>query len=232
MERQLVYIGRHGKKLKNGSLAMISVPVLYGAGSQELRDFVASLGFSPEKAYLRHSDEKRTLDTGRAVLAGAYGLEVPKSRTALESLALKVFTGFEDPRLGYDSIKANWEAFESMGLDTYLGWLVQNPDANQLGGQEVTPWNQMLQTGREALRDAVTSAYEKNTPLGTINSHAGLTEPLILAAINSRRMRQIIDPKEIGGWLPMEGHALMRLEGYKGQIEVNGTAYKIDLADL
>ncbi len=233
MEKQAVYIGRHGKKAQDGeSLDIESVPVLYQIGSESLRDFAASLGYNAKRAFLRHSKQKRTLYTGRAILAGAYNLAVPKSQEGLESQELQIFRSTEDPLLAYDSIKSNAEAFKRMGLEPYLEWLVQHPDAHELEGQEITPWNQMLKTGRDSLRGALTSANEQKTPLGVIISHVGLTEPLVLALINTGRQKQLTNPREIGGWLPMEGYALLSLEGDTGEVQRNGEKYKVDLSNL
>jgi len=233
MEKQRVYIGRHGKKAKDGeSLDIESLPVLYQIGSEGLGDFAASLGYNAKRAFLRHGKQKRTLYTGRAILAGAYNLVVPKSQEELESQEFLVFPSIEDPRLAYDSIKSNAEAFKRMGLEPYLEWLVQHPDADELEGQEITPWNQMLKTGRESIRDAITSANEQKTPLGVIISHAGLTEPLFLALVNTGRQKPLTNPSEIGGWLPVEGYVLLSLEGDKGEVQRDNERYKVDLSNL
>ncbi len=181
---------------------------------------------------MKHSDQKRTLHTARVVLAGAYNIPIPTTKGELQSLEFQNFLSKEEPGLSYTSLDINFDAIKSMGEEAYLEWLVKNPNSEELDGKRVTPWNQMLRSGRNSLKDAITYANMRTTPLGIIVSHSGLTEPLVLAAVNTGRQIPLTDPREIGGWIPMEGYAILSLEGNSGEVQRNGEKYRVDLSNL
>jgi hypothetical protein len=233
MVKQRIYIGRHGKKASDGkSLDLTSFRELYEIGKSTLGDFVENLDYDRKNAFISHSDQKRTLNTGRLVLAGAFNMQLPRTEEELQSNDYQRFRDITDPGLSYTCLDINYDELKRLGEEAYLEWLVKNPDARELEHELITPWNQMLKVGRESLLHAVSYSDIIRSPLVAVVSHSGLTEPLILAAINSTRKYPITDPNTIGGFLPMQGYAIMNLENKKGILELNQTSYPVDLTNL
>ncbi len=215
MKRKNLIIIRHGVKQKGKGkgnlLRPSSIQSLYDKG-RELRGVVST---DPDKAFIMHSDEARTLRTVKALSNGIYLLD-PEIST---NNGLNNLTGIptnirEDPNLSYGpDFKFNETAYVEHGNACYLDNWMRNPKATTYEGVEITPFSDMLRKSKSALKENIgllINGLTKN--LGTLSSHGGLVEAMTAAAVGSRKPRTVIELEEIGGDFNMEDHAIVEVD--------------------
>ena len=112
IKRRFLVVTRHGEAPKDpetktslDELMPGSVRNIYVRTGGNLRPFVRDKGVTLDKSAIAHSGWKRTLATGKAIIAGAFDLiPIPDTMTDLNGIN---FSGVEisfEPRLEYDDL--------------------------------------------------------------------------------------------------------------------------------
>ncbi len=240
-QRKILVMTRHGDTLnvdgkRLDAITGDSITRLYENTGGVLRPHTKS--DNTETAFLYHSDKKRTLYTGKAILAGAFYLfPIPTSQEDLDNLS---FHGAEiqvDSRLGYEDLAYNEEAVEKEGLEEYIRKWIAQPKATEYGGVRITPFNEVVQRSRKCLQNAI-STLEHGKKLGVLATHGSLVEALAIAAMNTVKSIPIQDVNEIGGIFDREAFAMLILDqkeksgSYQASLQRNGQDYPLDLSRL
>jgi len=179
---------RHGEHEDN-VLKPESVSNLYRNAGGSLTDYVREHGIKPEGTLIRHSDEARTNYTGKAIIAGALGLQpVPKSQQDLDALSFDGIDIMEDRRLGFSHTKFNWDALKA-DPPAYLARWLADPDATTYEGVEITPYSTIIQAGRSTLSDTLDKLIDDERELGILATHASVVDALAIAAAISSEVK-------------------------------------------
>jgi len=212
MKRKILIMERHGIKRKKQGNALTSESIrsltLKGTG---LRGVVST---NPEEAFIRHSDEPRTLRTANALSNGIYLIN-PSISTNSE---LDVITGIptdvaEDSGLSYGpDFKYNKDFLKEIGADAYIEWMLRNPTKTSFKGQDTTSFAEWLAKTNDALKSGLTDINAVGKRLGILASHGGLAEALMANAVNSCRKTPVTNPDDMGGMFQMEDYAVVELD--------------------
>lgn len=245
--RKKIVLTRHGVKPKTGNLEVDSkvdainpesIRRIYDNTGIPLREFVEDNNVTLETSFLRHSDKKRTVQTGKAVLAGAFGFQpTPESQEDLDRFYFVGVDIKQDDRLGYEGTKFNTKKlFANMAL--YIDNWLAAPNATECDGVPITPYNEVIRAGKDTLVDALGQVIEGEKDLGVIASHASVVDAIALSAINSAIPTPAQSFDQIGGQFEEEGYATLTIDQdtksglYKATLQRNGQNYKIDIANL
>jgi len=210
-------ITRHGDAPKddNGmsmdSLIAESVGRLYDQGQQFNEAELG--GIDTSRILVRHSDKKRTISTAKARIAGIRGLSKPEDE---EDLANYVFDGVrfdEDAdRVGYRDLKLNMALAGEIGFDAYQDRWLADPDAATMGGEEITPFNELIRTRTPVLADVINEMHETGIDFAIVSGHGALSEAMTMGAANTARARPIRTYNTIGGLYPVEGYSALVMD--------------------
>ena len=242
-KRKIILLTRHGitsNEPDSGrdNLTSDSIIRLYEDTGGFLRESIGSEEIVPQNSFLWYSDKKRTLYTGKAILAGAFKrLPSPKSQEDLGEIDLECVDIQEDPRLSYEGTKYNEKALYS-DMSGYFDRWFADPTANTYEGVEITPYNQVIETGRRCLVDALGNVLSGGKDLGVLATHGSIVDAINMVAINSARSTPFMDFDEIGGQFDREHFAALVLDhnqksgAYEAKLVRDGQDYKVDLANL
>ncbi|MBS3144242.1 hypothetical protein J4208_01520 [Candidatus Woesearchaeota archaeon] len=181
--RKVIIIARHGYYTDIDGIDQLtneSVQSMYAQGL----DFETTIGQDCQtgKAFVFHSNKPRTRNTARARLAGIRKMTpAPQTETDLERVQFDGVMFRPDPRMSYRGIKMN-----GMGTE-YCEWMLANRHATQNKGVEVTSFQQIYDTRRPLLGDAVRLLENGNFGLGVISGHSPLVDIVVLSAVDSAR---------------------------------------------
>jgi hypothetical protein len=235
------YLTRHGKKNPEGDLSTEAIPGIYNSGRQYLSAFFRNR-YNNRAKYVIYTSTKRTLDTGKVILAGALGLDVPRSiedidrmKLGLDSLDSNVLAS-EEPRLSYDKIALDLDYVKQVGQTAYFNEWIQNPTSKQLGKNPITSWNQAKRITKNTLNGYLLKEFVDSAVVVT---HGGIIEPLFAKIIESTRKRTnpIRSLDEIGGQFAEGECAVLtfkRSNGLysNGTLKRSGQTYPVDMANL
>jgi len=244
-ERKIILFTRHGKPLTDrdgnrlDAITPASIKRVYQKANEVLGDFVAKYHLTPGGIFMRHSDAKRTVDTGRASLAGALSYEpIPESQEDLDRIPFPGLNIGEDQRISYGGAKYNVNAFKK-NPDRYVERWISNPDATAYEGVEVTPFNEVVQDGKDCWGDSFDSLSRREKNLGVLSTHSGIAEALMAAAVNSGRRNPIDNVEDLGGLFKPEDFAILELDFNTrsqnltfSRLMRDGQKYNVDLAKL
>jgi len=207
-KRKVIAIARHGFT-PNGANGL-SLDSLTDESVQHMYEQGIGLGESVQtgRVFILHSDKNRTITTAKARLAGERGLS-PKPSTQ-EDLGGFDFDGtlfIRDERLSYENLDMNYGAIEEMGLPEYTKWMLANRHATEIGGKPVTSFQEIYDTRKPVLGDAVRRMDAGNYDLGFISTHGVITDAITMAAADSARGKPIDSYKDIGGQFKKEDAA-------------------------
>ena len=167
-----------------------------------------------------------------------YSLYLPHIK-ALDSLIFSApyFPTQVDPRLGYEGLELNDEALKKEGELVYVTRFMGSLDKDTYDGVPVTPFNQIVKMLTPRLSDALRLLTRGPKDLGVLATHGCLVESIFTAAVNSALSSPISRIEDIGGHVPMEGFALIYLDGtpaenYTAKMVRNGQEYPINLDRL
>ena len=209
-KRKIIVLTRHGDTPevdgeRQDAVTDKSVRKLYDYTGSPLASFVRENNVSPQKVFLRHSDKKRTFYTGEAILAGALGFKpIPQSQDDLDKLDFSGVDIQEHTGLGYEGVLYNATELNKDFEGYLIRWL-SDPQATEYEGVKITPYNQVIRTGRKTLVDALGLAINGEKDLGVLASHASVVEALTISAVNSGRKSPVKNFNEIGGLFDREG---------------------------
>lgn len=243
IERKVLLMVRHGEHEDN-VLTPESVQRIYDNTGSSLRDFVREHSIEPRDTLMRHSNAPRTEYTGRAVIAGALDLQpTPRSHQDLDALSFDGIDIKEIKKLGYGHMKFNWDALVEDGdpnSETYLSRWLADPRATIYEGVEITPYNEIIQEGRDTLLDTLDTLFNNERNFGIIATHGAIAEALVIAAINPTRSTPVKNFDEIGGLFHMENFATLTVDytskgspsgrRYVGTLRRNGQEYLVNLS--
>ena len=250
MNKKVILIGRHGNAPPHQPPNVGSMDTLFPASIERLHKIGQGLdeivADCKGKTFVRHSVKKRTLYTAQAILIGALGMDPLKNHNHPPSneqhLSNYDWTDINigvAPALCYPEIYMNEDVYtanKNNPTENINFWL-QNPDAfhhphmaSKNGGQLIIPYRvidgYVKSCGKGNLGKLLGDEYD----MGTIISHAGLSEVYIIGLINSGRKNPITDVKEIGGPFQMEELAILTFENRDvGKLEFHGQTFKVDL---
>lgn len=241
-QRKVILLTRHGETPKKGSrrgdaLVPESVTRLYENTGGSIRPFVQGFNIQPKDSFLIHSDKVRTLYTGQAILAGAFGLTpVPQSQEDLAEIDFSGVDTREDPRLGYEGTKYNEEEM-FRDMPAYFERWFADPTATTYDGVPITPFNEVIEKSRNCLVDALGNVIEGGKDLGVLSTHGSIVDAMAIAALNSARSTPITSFDELGGMFDREGFATLILDqlrsgSYQATLQRDGQNYDIDLGNL
>jgi len=242
-KRKVIVLARHGDTpiidgIRQDAVTNASIKRLYESVGDSLVSYVQDNDVTAQRSFLRHSDKKRTLYTGKAILAGTLGLQpLPQSYHDLDKLDFSGLDIQEHSGLGYEGTKYNEPVLLKNPEDYLIRWFT-NPEATTYEGVEITPYKEVIETGRKTLVDALEVAIDGKKDLGVLATHASIVEALTLAAINSAKETPAVSFDEFGGMFEREGFATIFLDQkekagtYQARLERDGKSYKIDIANL
>jgi hypothetical protein len=246
-ERKVLLISRHGVK-KGNDIVPVSIAKLYAQNGGDLGDYCRSCGASPKEGFLRHSNQIRTLRTGKAILAGAFQIPIEASSEFLDTLTIPEIDVAEMKELCYPAdLKFNEEAAKNKEAQYLSDWFAY-PDATSYEGVEITPYRETAKQSQLGLESAMRhlmlhsdkGVFIPSRKFGVLVTHAGITEGLIAAAINSGRPSDnpVQKLEEIGGPVPMEGYAKIHVDHnpksglYEAKLLRDCQSYNIDIEKL
>ncbi|MBS3098700.1 hypothetical protein J4462_00650 [Candidatus Pacearchaeota archaeon] len=242
-KRKIIVLARHGDTpvvdgKRQDALTDESVRNIYGKAESSLAQFVIEYGVTPQRTFLRHSDKRRTVYTGKAILAGALGLRpIPQSSSDLDTLDFSDLDIQEHSGLGYEGSKYNEPVLMKNPEDYLVRWFA-NPRATTYECVEITPYQKVIDSGRKTLVDALGIAISGERDLGVVATHSSIVEALTLAAVNSARKNPAANFDEIGGLFEREGFATILLDQkekagtYKARLERDGESYEVNVSNL
>ncbi|MBI2668203.1 hypothetical protein HYX17_05555 [Candidatus Woesearchaeota archaeon] len=241
MTQKRILITRHGIAPQNpetgGSIDKLfpeSVTNLYNKGA-DFSDYIVLNDVVPERTFLDHSNKKRTKDTGRAILIGAFALApkeggfVPRSQEDLDRFGYDGIEMKEDARLDYGNFMFNEDIIKAEGQEGYMKRWTENPFAKTMEGKTITPFVYAIQVGRDYIKDAIRKATEGDKDLGIAATHGGSNvDPIVMALLDTKRL------EDIGGMFQMEDNAQLVIDQSRGgvytaRLERDGVDYKVDL---
>ncbi len=248
-KRKVLMITRHGltqqredDDVKNQSLTEQSIRDMYHQSQKALGTFVQDAGIELEGArfFIQHSPKKRARYTGLARVAGAFRCRpAPYSHELLDQIPFITYRAAPDERLDFEDLRLNDVALKKHGEVEYIARWMADPASPTYNDVRVTPFNDVVESRRPCLIEAINRLTRGEEDLGVIATHAGISEPLLTALVNSGRIdAPVEDIREIGGAVPREGFALVYLDEakagkvYNARMVRNGVEYPVSIENL
>jgi len=227
-ERRIIGIARHGLTPNNAD--GISLDSLTNESVQRMYEQGLDSDFQADRAFVLHSEKNRTVSTAEARLAGIRKLS-PKPLTQ-EDLQRFDFNGtlfIMDDRLSYESLQINWDALKRIGLPTYLDSVIEDKNATEMEGIPVTSFQQVYDTRRPVLGDALRRMEAANYDFGFILTHGPIAEAINMAAVDSSRDVPVNRYEDIGGQFKKEDIAYLVMDTKEKSGATDGRIVRGDL---
>jgi broad specificity phosphatase PhoE len=191
-------IARHGPKDASGNLCLEAIPELYANGKSLLGDFFRHRRQN-RVTNLVYTSAKRTLHTGKIMLAGALGMKMPRSLEEIEEMQFPVDVRMnEDPTFSYDGVKIDFDLVKNMGQKAYFELWLAHPKAKKLATNPITSWIDAEVKLSEKVDDY--TEPDRKVDSAIIVTHGGIIEPLIAYYVAGPYIvNRIKSLKEIGG---------------------------------
>lgn len=215
-----------------------SIERLAQSGYEHLFDFVNGQGITYHQAFLTHSEKKRTLYTGKAILSGAFDIKPrPTSQEEADNISFGELEIEKDARLDYEDLQINRDAAKRDGELVYLTNWMANPESNSYEGLSITPFNELVRSRRFCLANAI-NRLSSEKDLGILVTHCAIAEPIAISIVNSARKNPVKSFEEIGGLFDKEDFATLIIDYNQksGLVEARfvrkDREYKVNLQNL
>lgn len=172
MNQKTLLIGRHGKVKRIGGL---STNELLEESLEELYQNVVlpskGLRLTKERVFARHSSQKRTLDSAKAILIGLLqDGDFPRQIEDLDKYDMSGIDISEDSRLNAHYEDVNLEIAKKSLIEVTEHWL-KNRDASVHGGKTITPYTEIRHRIQGCIKDGIYKLVNENRDLGVIIGH-------------------------------------------------------------
>lgn len=239
INRKILLIGRHGKAPQKpapevGSLDELfpeSVTRLYENTGVPLRDFVSIYGVKQENSFLRHTKKVRTLYTGQAVLAGAFGMSPlkgtnpPRRQENLQNYDWSHFSVAPDQRFMYGHPDVNLRIYKEKGPEANVNFWLEHPEATWHEDEPIESYLSVSSRCKNGMKD-IHSLLLNHNDLGILVSHVCMTEVTIIPLINSGLKTPIGRVEDIRGCFDMEEFATLTIDITRGGLHTATLEYK------
>ncbi|MFQ5621610.1 MAG: hypothetical protein ACE5FT_07285 [Candidatus Nanoarchaeia archaeon] len=238
--RKLILIGRHGERPldpEDGNVDDLlpqAYPQLYDLG-RSYASIALEERWNSERAFLVHSNKKRTKITGQILLGSA--LDVFDSMPLSEADVVAydgLFDSEEDERLSYDHIVASETAWRKYGGNVNINYWLQNPEATEHEGEAITPWTEVRSLTRGMLHEQLLKIHQ-GKGLGAIMGHVTTVEPSLICLVESTG-RKVETIEELCGSFAMGEVAELWFNdlsgGLNAELMYRDNTYPVDLDNI
>ena len=101
---------------------------------------------------------------------------------------------------------------KKMGLPAYTDWMLANRYATEMEGKPVTSFQQIYDSRKPVLGDAVRRMIVADHDLGIISTHGVISDAIAMAAVDSARSTPVDRFEEIGGQFNKEDIAYLVID--------------------
>lgn len=194
--KKAIVLARHGEH-KNNVLTPEAIEQAYETGISLIEKCSSRGVMGIVNSFILHSGQQRTIDTGKKLIEGIFGLYDPVPLVIradceigplfFKNLAKNIKTrkcsllGYEDIEYNEKALDEKYEEYEYMKIWT------ANPDSTDFEGQQVTCYNEMLRRGKTCLSDTINEMFSDSQNLAILSTYMTITEPIFMAGVNSAR---------------------------------------------